>query len=340
MTQRLIRAAGASASVCAAALAQGQKSPELLGNAVEATPVRIAPAVSNGSGFYLVGDWIDYDGGLGRSSVVFDCYGDADSDGVPDGAGACGLGSSRWFFGTGYCTGLTTNDMTLDWQVDLLRVDLAWYWSCLAPQGGGEVEDCEVLVLTQDSIPCEGDSFDYSGWLIDFGSLSCNSGAYYYANVDISGDGRAWPYPPSGVGSYIMAFLTSDGATLATCAQPMLWGTGDARGDPNASGTQGPNQLDDDSPLDGFHSVTTECYTYSFGVCPDPLGAMAQFWGDLQCCGCDYADCDANNGIDTRDFTCYLNRWAANEPSADCDSNGVVDTRDFTCFLDIWVTCR
>ncbi len=76
MTKRLMHAAGTSLSVCAGAL--GQAQPQLLGNAVEVIPLRIAPAVSDGSGFYLVGDWIDYDGGLGPSSVVFDCYGDAD----------------------------------------------------------------------------------------------------------------------------------------------------------------------------------------------------------------------------------------------------------------------
>jgi len=55
---------------------------------------------------------------------------------------------------------------------------------------------------------------------------------------------------------------------------------------------------------------------------------------------CDYADCDNNGVVDTRDFTCFFNLWVPKDPGADCDGNGVVDTRDFTCFLNQWASCR
>jgi hypothetical protein len=215
-------------------------------------------------------------------------------------------------------------------------VDLAWYWGC---QRGG-LEDCEISVFTQESSPvgCEPDSFDYSGWMLDFGSLSCSPPFYYFSEVDLMGG--TWPAPTEGVGSYMFLYTTDDGGSLATCPQPMLWGTGDARGDPSAPGTQGPEQLDDDNPLNGTHTLTTECYTYSHGECPDPLGAAAGFWGELGENGCDYANCDGNDVVDTRDFTCFFNQWVPKNDSADCDGNGVVDTRDFTCFLNQWVACR
>ena len=213
----------------------------------------------------------------------------------------------------------------------LTRLDLAWYWTC----GGYGTEQCVIGVWTQESVPCEPDSFDSTGWLVNFGTLSCNPGGYYYSNVDISSFGE-WPATSTGTGSYVIAFLTSSGAALATCAQPMLWGTTGW----HSPCAQGPNQLDDDNPLDGVHSEG-ECYSYSFGVCPDPLGAMAQFWG-YWCCIPPCYDIDYNRDgvVDIHDVTSFLNLWVLKDRDADCDSNCVVDVRDFTCFLNGWVACR
>ena len=334
MTKRLVYVAGASASVCAAsvAVAGGDKpAPQLLGNSINVQPVKIACAVCTESGVRRVGDWIEYRGGEGRrgpaDDLVFDCF-------YP--TGDCGSGG-QWFLGTGYCNGFVTNDMTVaeGMHIDegLGRIDFSWYWTC----AGWGTEQCVIGVWTQESVPCEPDSRDYDGWLLNFGTLSCNPGGYYYSTVDISSVG-AWPVPSTGTGSYIIAFLTSSGAALATCAQPMLWGTGDARGDPSAPGTQGPNHYDDDNPLDGSHT-TSECSTYALGLCPDPLGAAAAFWGaNGWCIG--QPDCDHNGVIDTRDVTCFLNLWVPKDPAADCNRDGLVDIRDITCFLNFWVSCH
>ena len=338
MTKRLISVAGAAVSVCAGAPAQGQKMPRLLGEAIQVTPISVARALDTEHGVQRVGDWIAYSEGVLGGVRVFDCFGDADSDGFMDDAGGCGLGISRWYFGTGYCNGLATNDMTLPRNGDCAfhRVDLAWYWTC----AGFGTEQCVIGVWTQESEPCDLDTFDYSGWLLNYGTLSCNPGGYYYSNVDLRDIG-SWPAPSTGTGSYIIAFLTSSGAALATCAQPMLWGASNSTGgDPHGPGTQQPQQLDDDNPVDGSHT-TNECYGYSCGVCPDPLGAMAQFWTYVGCHGpCAYADCNDDGIVDTRDFTCFLNLWAPKSQGADCDGTGTVDSRDFTCFLNQWVACR
>jgi hypothetical protein len=342
--------AGLCAGFATVAVAGGDKpTPQLLENAIQVSPQRIAKVRMENGEIIRTSDWMDYNGGVTRGPTddrVFDCFGDSDGDGVMDDAGGCGLGSSRWYFGTAYCNGFFTNDMNLHpdtvLEVGLGRVDLAWFWSCLAPPGGGVVEDCEILVFTQESTPvgCEPDSFDYSGWILDYGSLSCNSGFYYYSNVDLGGG--TWIAPTGGSGSYYMIYTTSDGGALATCSQPMLWGTGDAvGGDPANPGTQETEQFDDDAPLNGTHTLTTECYTYSYGECPDPWGGMAQFWGELgEGNECDYADCNNDDTVDTRDFTCFFNLWVPKNGAADCDGNGTVDTRDFTCFLNQWVGCR
>jgi hypothetical protein len=349
MLARLLITAGCA---CSTACAGGDKpEPQLVHNAIQVTPQRIARVRMESGQIVRTSEWMDYHGAVIRGPTddrVFDCFGDSNGDGYMDDEGGCGLGSSRWYFGSGYCNGFFTNDMNLHPEthlsVGLGRVDLAWYWSCLAPYQGGMVEDCEIAVFTQESNPangCEADSFDYSGWIFDFGSIECNSGYYYYANLDLGGG--TWTAPSEASGSYAMMYLTSDGAALATCAQPMLWGTGDASGgDPRNPGTQEIEQLDDDAPLNGTHTLTTECYTYDFGgSCPGTWGGMAQFWGEIgDCCCGEFADCDENGVIDTRDVTCFFNRWAPKDDAADCDGNGVVDTRDFTCFLNQWVACR
>ncbi|HZW09028.1 MAG TPA: GC-type dockerin domain-anchored protein [Phycisphaerales bacterium] len=333
------------AGLCAgfASMAVAGDKPELkkLDNAINVQPVRVAQArVENGQ-FVRTGEWMDYNGGQTQRAVgiVFDCFGDSDSDGFPDDV-ACAMGSSRWWFGTAYCSGMATNDMQNAATGDgsgYTRSDFAWAWTC----SGSGAEWCVIGLWTQESDPrnCEGDSGDYSGWLLDFGTLTCNPGGYYYTNVDLGGG--TWPMPTNGDGSYLMAFFQSTGFALATCAQPMLWGTSNNGGDPGRPGTQETEQLDDDAPLDGFHSVPTECYTYSFGVCPDPIGAALSFWGEAEGGGpCDFADCDGNGVVDTRDFTCFFNLFVPRDPAADCDQNGVVDTRDFTCFLNVWNQCR
>ncbi|MBK7405625.1 MAG: hypothetical protein IPJ41_13625 [Phycisphaerales bacterium] len=331
MATRMMCVAGATASICGGAIGQVERTPQRLDTSIEVTPVSIARAIRTESGVERVGDWIPYGGSHTQrgpvDELVFDCFNQT---------GDCATGS-LWYFGTAYCNGFATNDMTVAADTviptGMGRVDFAWYWSC----GGFGTEQCVIGVWTQESVPCDLDSFDYSGWLLNYGTLSCNPGGYYYSNVDISSVGT-WPVPSTGTGSYVIGFLTSSGAALATCAQPMLWGTGDARGDPTAPGTQGPNQLDDDNPVDGAHT-SSECYTYALGYCP-PLGTAAAFWGERGGDPCAAFDCDGNGVVDTRDFSCFFNLWVPKNIAADCDGNGVVDTRDFTCFLNGWVACR
>ncbi|MBK7406028.1 MAG: hypothetical protein IPJ41_15795 [Phycisphaerales bacterium] len=345
MHHRLAAAATLLGSV-GLACAQGARPPlHMVQWGEQVTPLRIAPATVRGGAIERVGAWTDYATPRGGHDVcrdyrVFDCYGDHDWNGVPDDWGACGLGSSRWHFGSGYCNGFATNDMTL--APDAIpaegawRTDVAWYWT--GP--GFDVEQCVMVIFTEtsDADICEPDSFDLPGWIIDFGDLVCNPGHYYYARIDISLIGR-WSLPSSGKGSYGIAYLTDDGALPATCAQPMLWGSHNNLGDPDGPGEQGPNQFDDIEPADGTHDPGIECYDYA-AECPNPLGAMAQFWGERLDPPGNRADFDGDGFADTRDFIAFLRAWRVCDPEADCTANGRCDSADVLCFLDTWATCR
>jgi hypothetical protein len=51
---------------------------------------------------------------------------------------------------------------------------------------------------------------------------------------------------------------------------------------------------------------------------------------------CGFADCNGDSVIDSRDFVCYLNLWAARDPAAECNGDLEIDTQDFICFLTLW----
>ncbi len=340
--------AGICAGVASVAVAGDKPDLQKIDNGIMVQPVRIARAVRENGQTVRVGEWMDYGGATQRAAGrVFDCFGDSNSDGSPDDAGGCSLSGARWFFGTAYCNGGASNDMTVASDTNIaagaFRYDFGWYWTC----GGSGSEQCLIGVFTEESNAgnCDADTFDYSGWLLDFGTLSCNPGGYYFSNVDISSVGT-WPLPTTGTGSYFVQYLTSSGSALATCAQPMLWGSSNNMGgDPNGPGSQEAMQEDDDNPIDGSHNTTAsstasglECYDYTFGVCPDPLGAMGQFWGDRSGGGGGFqCDCNGDGNVNTQDFTCFLNLWVQQDPAADCNGDGQVNTQDFTCFLNQWV---
>jgi len=342
-------AIGAATVMGLAGLAGGQtERPALqrLEIGTEVQPVRLAPAVMVNGSIERVGDWMPYAGPRGQHDDcfdyrVFDCYGDADANAVPDDLGGCNMGSTRWFFGSAYCSPFYSNDMTLAADAILSegawRADLAWQWTCADDD---PTEQCVIAVFTQRSDPneCEPDTFDYPGWLFDFGELACRASGYSFARIDISSYGR-WTLPPNGRGSYVVAFLTDDGTALASCAQTMLWGTPDVGGTPGGVGTQGPGQLDDDGPPDWHHDPDLECYTYDFGTCPEPLGGMLQFWGERDADLWHRADFNRDDIVDSRDFVAFLNAWRTCAFGSDCTGNIRCTSQDVICYLDLWSAC-
>ena len=336
------------AGLCAgvASVAVGQQSlnqtPQLLSAGQQVEPIQIAKVAMKDGKVVFQSDWMPYNGNSGRIDGVriFDCFGDVDSDRFMDDSGGCGLSSSRWYFGSGFSNLFVTNDMNLVSDADAAAgshsVDFAWFWTA---GGSGTSETCVIAIFTQDSQPCDDDSFDYSGWLLDFGTLPSGvGGGYYYTNVDISSAG-SWTLPTGGVGSYVIVYaqeVTTSGAfVMATAAQPMLWGTGDAGGATDMVGSQGVEQFDEEI-VDLVHT-SSECFSYSFSsICPTVLGAMMQFWGVRDGGNECYADFNGDGTVNTQDFLAYLGAWAAGDMSADCNDDGVVNTQDFLCFLGLW----
>lgn len=315
----------------AAAQACGQAQLQRLSNRIEVEPLRIARAVHGPDGTRMVGEWVEYSADLTRACApqrVFDCLRRTT---------ACD-DDSYFFFGSAFCAAVHTDDMTVGVNADLDRgldrMEFAWYWT----GNGFGSERCIVAAFTQDSVPCEPDSYDYPGWLLDFGNFICNPGGYYVASIDLSSG--TWPMPSGGTGSYVFTFardVTSSGAlVLASCAQPMLWATGEDRGDPLAPGTQ--NDLlfssNDLEPHDA-----DDCVSGTVPFCPFELGVAAAF-SQSRCVDCEYADVDGDGAVTSRDFAAYLNRWAVSAPEADCDGDGSVNTNDMLCYLQTWSTCR
>jgi len=275
----------AGLAVCAVGSAASAEKPDaqMLGNGIEVTPQRIAGIDRN---FQLTTPWIEYGTqwpGLCDQDLAFDCY-EPDETGFPvDVDPGCGLGSSRWFYGSSYCNMFITNDMA-DVNVtspDALTVGYAWFWYV---EGAGSSEDCYVVVFTAEDFDdtCAGPAAAnyYDGVIIGYGVLDSGAGAgYYYTTpVDLCDAGLALTLPADGAGAYECILANGYDTTyiyMATCAQFMLWGTDD-----NRPGTSGIIQWDDDNPIDGFHSAPDECYDLTHS-CPDPLGAMFYLTGDV-----------------------------------------------------------
>jgi hypothetical protein len=140
----------------------------------------------------LTSGWIDYTGKTTKDRQVdlaFDCFeptatGATGTDpGYPtDGLYGldCGMGSSRWYFGTAYCNVFYTNDIekyTNDGYQGAAstRLEYGWYFSCAT---GISSEPCLVAVFTAEDFDdtCAGPDVGsgYSGVIYNFGTLTCN----------------------------------------------------------------------------------------------------------------------------------------------------------------------
>lgn len=275
-----ILAVSSAMAVWSSSSVAGQPRPQTLDNAIEVEPLRVA---SIGEDFRLTSDWYDYGAiaGTGCSTgLSWDAF-DPNSTGFPAHGEDCNPnfeGSTRWFFGTSHCNMFSTNDAVIG-TLCSDRFEAAWYWTC----AGQAAQHCFVLLQVYEKFDqtCEGP--DRNGFLdgvvVDLGPLDCNTGAYFFVDVDLCLAGIEIAHPVDRFAYDLIlaqAYDSSSGVvTLADCAQPMLWGT-DGHSDPDLDGpgTQTAIQWDDTNPADGTHTPIDECYDYTFGLCPDPLSSM------------------------------------------------------------------
>ncbi|MCG3126695.1 MAG: hypothetical protein CHACPFDD_01547 [Phycisphaerae bacterium] len=303
---------------------------QLLGNGKFMSPKSVARIAPNGQ---ITSPWYNLgDGGVAQtvcqSLLCFDAFEpDGLVPGFPNECYAsinCGLGSARWFFGTAYNNSFCANDMTMgcddcDGTVSE-RIQYAWFWGPCPLQGG--IAPCLIAVWTaEDWLDCAAPAYSgstYSGVLYNFGSITCNTGYYFTDVTDLCDFGLFHQLPADGSGAYLIVLSngTSGGfIVLSENGQPMLWGT-------KSVDFQGPKQYDDDNPKDAVHNFADstlggECYDYTFGVCPDPLGACITLYGAAgrvpctESCSATCNPCDTNcdgsvNGFDVDPLVAQL----------------------------------
>lgn len=313
--------------------------------------------------------------------LVFDCF-EPDEAGIPTGFNTCGMedgsndesGDTRWGFGPGYQNMYSTNDMEFDPAYGgryIERMEWGWKWYVNGPGTG---ENCAIVFQTFEDFDdtCQtgdpnGPGAFLGGVVFWYGYREMTpAGYYWYTDSQDNLYGTDWvPLPNDGAGSYKYWFMTypdndPNDLSLATNAQPMLWGTGSGewtnidcigRGQgpcpdggfpPDGSTShQGLVQWDDDQIINAWHELD-ECNDYTYGLCPDPLGAMwcAYVSGS---CGeeCD-GDIDGDGDTDHADLGAFLSAWCSHEgdptwnAAADLDGDGHVGHGDLGILLGDW----
>lgn len=282
-------------------------------------PIAVAKVKRVNGQIVLDGEWIPY-GFEGRKAggvlPVFDCFGRSP---IPFLSQHIGTNS---VYGPMSCVGPngTTNDdgtryfytppytnanMIDDMQdvrcppgTAISEVELAWYWNPpVASQLYVVIFPYEELLASTDpcSDPTTFTDTGGGGIAINYGVLAPSAPFFYYSWLTgLAGIGVLLPSTddngdPSGRpdGSYQLIFadsVTPSGIVFTTNeVQPMLWGTGDANGETWRAGRQHSRGYDDDNPLDGTFALD-ECYDYSIGTCPDPLGKCIAFSADAAAC--------------------------------------------------------
>jgi hypothetical protein len=279
----------AGLAACSIAGLASAGGPELssLSNGIKVQPERIAGVDRDGNmltPWYYLDNQNDAPCG---TTMAFDCFEPVAGGGAPTGGIACGLGTegSRWFFTVNnipsYCNLVATNDMSLATCVNVTEsghIEYGWYWYGDGNSLGSE--QCQILVFpAEDWDDCNGFGNFYNGVLLGYAPLQTNPGGYYYSDVNTLCDSNLnLMLPTDGHGAYQIAFWQDVNNNIpATCAQPMLWGEKDTTG--CTQGLTNEFQWDDDNPAD-YTYISNECYTYAFGLCPDPLGAMFCMLGE------------------------------------------------------------
>jgi len=273
----------AGLALCGGVVAGERPAPQTVDNAIKVMPKRIAALNADGS---LATAWFDYNTIATdcNQPLIFDSF-EPGTDGFPIGGLDCGLTDegSRWFFGSTFCNMLNANDMSYaDLGTPATRIQLGWFWYV---NGVGTSEQCFIAVQTYDTFDktCAGPAVDGfgGGIILDFGVLDSGAGAgYYFTDVCLADAGLELPDGDTGDGKAAYEIILANDfdsvnniLTLATCGQPMLWGTEDDR-----PGDNNPIEWSDLN-LNAAYDAPDECLDQTFGLCPDPLAAMYCAYG-------------------------------------------------------------
>jgi len=344
--------------------AQVQGHAQKNGMARRLEPVRVAGFVWVGPGqIALTTPWIAYHHPVSDADTTpyFDCaeFQITSTNATPVGFcdGGCGpincttgteTPDERWWSGVAYAGPSVVNDMTVPAAMNnahATRVVVAANWGPTVPT------DLQLLVSTAESFNGTNTpppfSAPYAGVISDFGPQTGGpTGGYFVLDVDLTATPTLFFQMPSdGSGAYVMQLgnaVNNGVLTLETSpsTQFMYWGTGDGE-TPNDGrvGHQGPFEWDDDAPIDGQFTANEFYNEGGFGICPDPVGPMAAFYGPPVTTTSCYANCDHSTTVpflNVQDFSCFLQKFAAGDAYANCDNSTqqpVLNVQDFSCFL-------
>ena len=350
--------------------------PQQMSNARHVMPSRAASYTLIDVRMVLTSAWVQLNGTSTRDiytcafdSIELDLTGGV-LGGPTDNSPGCTASlpaGNRWFFGGTYSNPFVSADIN-DAAPGATCEGLgqAWYINVglNEPDADGDgFPDSPLFIAVQqfedmDVVGCADDGSTFiDGVIYDFSGNAWNPAFYNYTTISLNGSGLAHTMPADGDGGYQLIYgIAYDDTTgiitlpapidtvtgLGVNIQPMLWGTGANEGtspDDGRCGVDVDGQFDDDAPVDGTHDLALECYSYIYGVCPDPLAAATGFYFKGNTGGCDCAgDLDASGSIDITDLALFLSSFGTSAPGiptpcAAIDGNGAVDITDLALFL-------
>lgn len=256
--------------------------------AMKVNPVRYAKMDEHGQ---VVDQWYDYPEVLPTEDCgAFLCFDEYEEDSATDLPSDgfyglnCNKGSARYRASDSTRRVVTIDDITkmaggLNGGcsgVEFGRVQLAFWWQVT---GSGSSERCVIQVSTLETWEGSGNCTS-AGFVdsvaFDLGVLnsSATTGAYYFIDVPLcllTGNPTLLS-PADGVGAYKIVLAKDENLTLATMAQPMIWGTGKP-----LNQTSQMRRTHYDNNNNGAVD-SGECVGQSQTDCPTPLGTMVAFW--------------------------------------------------------------
>jgi hypothetical protein len=278
--------------------AQG-KSLHQAQRGIKVDPIRVAKAVAtvdlNGNLTYKrVGPWIPYHANqthiANSQTTAYDEYEFTDAVSLAPGNNPAYTANcdsvitagSRWFFGDGYIPGYRYNDLkVVSGAAGLVsdRAGVGFYTESDA------LFDFQYFIFTTENFPDDVNGLDpndgtaagrgdYDGVVASYGTLAMSSPFYYYSDIDLDGLGFGWQMPTDGSGGTLQLAGDVDASTntITLLGQCMLWGVNAGNPTPPVSDLE----WDDDDLVDLIFTPN-ELYSYLYGLCPEPLGAMLCF---------------------------------------------------------------
>lgn len=247
---------------------------------VRVSPVAIAKIDEFGN---ILGDWIEWnEPGVAEDCGGWLCYDAVGTDTRTQFPGDgfyglnCGLGSARFKFSDTTQDRVFVEDFTAQGgcnAADFGRIEHAWWWQV---GGTGTSEQCVIFISMLENWESSGNCT--SGGFVDgvavaFGVLpSSKDVGYYVADLGLCATSANVLGPADGSGAYKVVYAKDEFGTLATTAQPMLWGDNQPLNEGN-NGKRHHSDLDNDGVID-----SGECKNNDLGNCMNPLCAMTSFW--------------------------------------------------------------